>query len=139
MDEIREAIQEAIKNKKTDQARKANEVFSVLNMLNTKKYSEAIKKLEMIKENTLVYRSILEIFRAEAYEELGDNKAAEGTYLKVQEKDPTLIITYCKLFELYYNKMNKKSKAMDQWKLAQARKPGHWKVLQIKKWLETRK
>ncbi|MBN2135918.1 MAG: hypothetical protein JW737_09320 [Acidobacteria bacterium] len=138
-DEIRKAVQDIVPAKDTEQAEKAIKVLDMLTLLNNKKYKEAIEEIDSLNENQLLYRGILEIFRGEALEEINELKKAENVYLTLKEKDPTLIMTYCKLFELYYKKLNNKEKAMTYFKMAKAMKPDHWKVAQIEAWLETQK
>ena len=137
--ELKQTIQNEIAGKKTDEALKAAKVFAFLKMLNDKKYEEAIKTMDQLSENTLIYREGIEIFRGEALEALGKNEEAEKVYKYVLSRDPTLIIGYCKLFELYEKKMNQHEKALEMFTQAKKIKPDHWKVQQIEVWLQTKR
>jgi tetratricopeptide (TPR) repeat protein len=137
--ELKQTITDAIANKSTIEAKKAAKVFSILKLLNDKKYEDAIKLMDELNENTLIYRESLEIFRGEALEALGKYKEAEAIYNYVLSRDPTLVMAYCKLFELYMNKMNEKDKAMEAYAKARKVKPEQWKVLQIEDWLKNQK
>jgi tetratricopeptide (TPR) repeat protein len=139
LESLREEIISYIRKGKTAPAKKGAKVLRILNLLNEKKYDAAIKMIDELKENKLVYRGILEIFRAEALEEQEKYREAERVYKTVLAKDPALIMTYCKLFELYYKKMNREEDAMTQLKRARKLKPYHWKVKQINGWLEENK
>jgi tetratricopeptide (TPR) repeat protein len=136
MRELKQKIQDDIAGKKTVEAEKAAKVFGFLKMLNDKKYEEAIKVMDELKENTLIYREGIEIFRGEALESLGKYKEAESIYNYVLSRDGTLILGYCKLFELYMKKMNQKEKALEAFTKAKKIKPDHWKVMQIDEWLQ---
>ena len=137
--ELKQTITDAIGNKKTIEAEKAAEVFNILKLLNDKKYEDAIKLIDELNENTLIYRESLEIFRGEALEALGKYKEAEAVYNYILSRDPTLVMTYCKLFELYMNKLKEKDKAMEAYSKARKIKPDHWRVLQIEEWLKNQK
>lgn len=137
--ELKQMIQDEIAGKKTVEAEKAGKVFSFLKMLNDKKYEEAIKVMNELNENTLIYRAGIEIFRGEALEALGKYSEAESVYNYVLSRDGTLILGYCKLFELYMKKMNQKEKALEVFSKAKKIKPDHWKVMQIEDWLKENK
>jgi tetratricopeptide (TPR) repeat protein len=137
--ELKQTITDAIVNKKTIEAEKAAKVFSILKLLNDKKYEDAIKLMDELNENTLIYRESLEIFRGEALEALGKYKEAEAVYNYILSRDPTLVMTYCKLFELYMKKTKERDKAMETYAKARKIKPEHWRVLQIEEWLKNQK
>lgn len=137
--ELKQMITEAAAREKTVEAEKASKVLNILKMLNDKQYEDAIKLMDELNENTLIYREGLEIFRGEALESLGKYKEAESVYNYVISRDPTLIMAYCKLFELYMKKMDEKEKALEMFQKARKIKPDHWKVIQIEDWLSVQK
>jgi len=133
---LKSTLRQRIENSDTPQARKAKKVLEIMDLLNNGRHSEAIQEMDKLEENLLLYRAVIEVFRGEALAELGNYKQAESTYKNILSRDPTLVMAYCKLFDLYYNKMDKKQKAMEQLKRAKKIKPIQWKVKQIEKWLE---
>ncbi len=124
-----------VKTSDVDKNSKSIKFFNAFDLLENKKADDALKILESIDENRVLFRGIIELFRAEAYELKEDFKEADKIYTRLIERDPSLIMTYCKLFELHYNKTGEKEKALSYYKRARSMKPNHWKVKQIERFL----